>query len=71
VRPFDLDDPSEIGRLNPFLHEKMNGKDMYPMWFILAVRLFTTTFLHAVSDYSSTYGVVDMLELLDALKESK
>jgi predicted GH43/DUF377 family glycosyl hydrolase len=37
---FDLDDPSkEIGRLKePLLSpEKMNGKDMYPMWFILAV----------------------------------
>jgi predicted GH43/DUF377 family glycosyl hydrolase len=26
---------------------------------------------YAVSDYSSTYGVVDMVELLDALKKSK
>jgi predicted GH43/DUF377 family glycosyl hydrolase len=35
---FDLDDPSkEIGRLKEpyFLHEKMNGKDMYPMVLFL------------------------------------
>jgi hypothetical protein len=72
VRPsFDLDDPSkEIGRLKePSLHEKMNGKDMYPMWFILAVRLFTTTIL------PMPYPTIPLLwgrgyaRMLDALKE--
>jgi hypothetical protein len=41
------------------------------MWFILAVRLFTTTayFAYAVSDYSSTYGS-DLAELRCIEKKS-
>jgi hypothetical protein len=38
-------DPSkEIGRLKELLSPREDEReDMYPMWFILAVRLFTTT----------------------------
>jgi predicted GH43/DUF377 family glycosyl hydrolase len=45
---------------------------MYLMSCILVAQLYNNSLIlpYAVSDYSSTYGVVNMLELLDALKKS-
>jgi hypothetical protein len=43
------------------------------MWFILAVAIIhqQQQFCLAVSDYSSTYAVVDLAELISALKRSQ
>jgi len=74
---FDLDDPSkEIGRLDePLLSPREDEREGY----VPNVVYSCGSIIHnnnlilpfAVSDYSSTYGVVDMAELLDALKKSK
>jgi hypothetical protein len=68
----DLDDPSkEIGRLKePLLsHEKMNGR-ICTQWFILRCNYSQQqlNLPYAVSDYSSTYAVVDLAELISEKK---
>jgi predicted GH43/DUF377 family glycosyl hydrolase len=74
---FDLDDPcKEIGRLKePLLSPREHEREGYvPNVVYSCGSLIHNNNLilpYAVSDYSSTYGVVDMVELLDALKKSK
>lgn len=74
---FDLDDPSkEIGRLEePLLAPREDEREGYvPNVVYSCGSLIHNNSLilpYAVSDYSSTYGAVDMVELLDALKKSK
>ncbi|MCJ7758663.1 MAG: glycoside hydrolase family 130 protein [Gillisia sp.] len=74
---FDLDDPSkEIGRLEePLLTPMEHEREGYvPNVVYSCGSLIHNNNLilpYAVSDYSSTYGVVNMTELLDALKRSK
>jgi predicted GH43/DUF377 family glycosyl hydrolase len=74
---FDLDDPSkEIGRLKePLLTPMEHEREGYvPNVVYSCGSLIHNNNLilpYAVSDYSSTYGVVDMTELLDVLKRSK
>ncbi|MEZ7497516.1 glycoside hydrolase family 130 protein [Flavobacterium sp. Arc3] len=74
---FDLDDPSkEIGKLKePLLSPREHEREGYvPNVVYSCGSLIHNNSLilpYAVSDYSSTYGVVDMVELLDALKKSK
>jgi predicted GH43/DUF377 family glycosyl hydrolase len=70
---FDLDDPSkEIGRLDePLLAPQEDERDGYvPNVVYSCGALIHNNALvlpYAVSDYASTYGVVDLTELLDAL----
>jgi predicted GH43/DUF377 family glycosyl hydrolase len=74
---FDLDDPcKEIGRLKePLLSPREHEREGYvPNVVYSCGSLIHNNNLilpYAVSDYSSTYGVVDMVELMDALKKSK
>ena len=74
---FDLDDPSkEIGRLEePLLTPMENEREGYvPNVVYSCGSLIHNNKLilpYAISDYSSTYGIVDMTELLDALRKSK
>lgn len=74
---FDLDDPSkEIGRLKePLLSPLEDEREGYvPNVLYSCGSIIHNNSLilpYAVSDYSSTYGVVDMVELLEALKKSK
>jgi predicted GH43/DUF377 family glycosyl hydrolase len=74
---FDLDDPSkEIGRLKePLLSPLEDEREGYvPNVVYSCGSLIHNNSLilpYAVSDYSSTYCVVDLIELLDALKKSK
>jgi len=74
---FDLDDPlKEIGRLKePLLTPKEDEREGYvPNVVYSCGSLIHNNNLilpYGVSDYSSTYGVVDMTELLDVLKKSK
>jgi len=71
---FDLDDPSkEIGRLSePLLSPLENEREGYVpnVVYSCGAIIHNTSLIlpYAVSDYSSTYGVVDMAELLHALK---
>ncbi|TRX49073.1 glycosidase [Fulvivirga sp. M361] len=71
---FDLDDPSrEIGRLDePLLTPREDEREGYvPNVVYSCGSLIHNNSLilpYAVSDYSSTYGVVDLDELFDALK---
>lgn len=71
---FDLDDPSrEISRLTePLLAPLEDERDGYvPNVVYSCGSLIHNNSLilpYALSDYSSTYGVVDMVELFDALK---
>ena len=71
---FDLDDPSrEIGRLEePILVPREEEREGYvPNVVYSCGSLIHNNSLilpYAVSDYSSTYGVVDLDELFDALK---
>ena len=71
---FDLDDPSkEIGRLKePLLSPREDEREGYvPNVVYSCGSLIHNNNLilpYAVSDYSSTYGIVDMEELLTALK---
>lgn len=74
---FDLIDPSkEIGRLNePLLTPLEDEREGYvPNVVYSCGSLIHNNSLilpYAVSDYSSTYAVVDLVELMDALKKSK
>ncbi|HEX5169683.1 MAG TPA: glycoside hydrolase family 130 protein [Cyclobacteriaceae bacterium] len=74
---FDLDDPSkEIGRLSePLLSPREDERNGYvPNVVYSCGSLIHNNSLilpYALSDYSSTYGVVDMSELLEAIKKSK
>ncbi len=73
----DLDDPSkEIGRLEePLLSPREDEREGYVPNVVYScgsiIHNNSLVLPYAVSDYSSTYGVVDMAELLDALKKSK
>jgi predicted GH43/DUF377 family glycosyl hydrolase len=74
---FDLDDPSkEIGRLHePLLAPKEDEREGYVPNVVYScgaiVHNNSLILPYAVSDYSSTYGVVEMAELIEALKKSK
>jgi predicted GH43/DUF377 family glycosyl hydrolase len=74
---FDLDDPSkEIGRLSePLLTPLEDEREGYvPNVVYSCGSLIHNNSLilpYAVSDYSSTYAVIDLAELLEALKNSK
>jgi predicted GH43/DUF377 family glycosyl hydrolase len=70
---FDLDDPSKWpdSKIPYFRHVKRNEKVMYPNVVYSCGSIIHNNSLilpYAVSDYSSTYGWSNMLELLDALK---
>lgn len=77
VSLFDLDDPSkEIGRLKePLLSPLEDEREGYVPNVVYScgaiIHNNSLILPYAVSDYSSTYAVVDMVELLDALKKSK
>jgi len=74
---FDLDDPSkEIGRLSePLLSPLEDEREGYVPNVVYScgsiIHNNSLILPYAVSDYSSTYGVVNMTELLEALKKSK
>jgi predicted GH43/DUF377 family glycosyl hydrolase len=74
---FDLDDPSkEIGRLKePLLSPLEDEREGYVPNVVYScgsiIHNNSLILPYAVSDYSSTYSVVDMAELMDALKKSK
>jgi predicted GH43/DUF377 family glycosyl hydrolase len=74
---FDLDDPSkEIGRLRePLLSPREDEREGYVPNVVYScgaiVHNESLILPYAVSDYSSTYGVVEMAELIEALKKSK
>ena len=73
---FDLDDPSkEIGRLKePLLSPLEDEREGYVPNVVYScgaiIHNGSLILPYAVSDYSSTYAVVNMVELLDALKNS-
>lgn len=73
---FDLDDPSkEIGRLSePLLTPQEDEREGYVPNVVYScgaiIHNQSLILPYAVSDYSSTYGVVDMEELLYTLKNS-
>jgi predicted GH43/DUF377 family glycosyl hydrolase len=73
---FDLDDPSkEIGRLHePLLAPREDEREGYVPNVVYScgaiVHNDSLILPYAVSDYSSTYGVVQMAELIEALKKS-
>jgi predicted GH43/DUF377 family glycosyl hydrolase len=70
----DLDDPSkEIGRLDePLLSPREDEREGYVPNVVYScgsiIHNNSLILPYAVSDYSSTYGVVDMAELMHALK---
>jgi predicted GH43/DUF377 family glycosyl hydrolase len=72
---FDLDDPSkEIGRLDePLLSPREDEREGYVPNVVYScgsiIHNNSLILPYAVSDYSSTYGVVDMAELTEALKK--
>lgn len=74
---FDLDDPSkEIGRLKePLLSPLEDEREGYVPNVVYScgsiIHNNSLILPYAISDYSSTYAVVDMIELMDALKQSK
>jgi predicted GH43/DUF377 family glycosyl hydrolase len=74
---FDLDDPSrEIGRLSvPLLSPREDEREGYVPNVVYScgsiIHNNSLILPYAVSDYSSRYGVVDMAELLEAIKKSK
>ena len=74
---FDLDDPSkEIGRLKePLLSPLEDEREGYVPNVVYScgsiIHNNSLILPYAVSDYSSTYSVVNMVELIDALKKSK
>ncbi|MFV8370053.1 glycoside hydrolase family 130 protein [Flavobacterium sp. LB2R40] len=74
---FDLDDPSkEIGRLKePLLSPLEDEREGYVPNVVYScgsiIHNCSLILPYAVSDYSSTYGVVDLIELIEALKKSK
>lgn len=73
---FDLDDPSkEIGRLKePLLSPLEDEREGYVPNVVYScgaiIHNGSLILPYAVSDYSSTYAVVNMVDLLDALKNS-
>jgi predicted GH43/DUF377 family glycosyl hydrolase len=73
---FDLDDPSkEIGRLKePLLSPLEDEREGYVPNVVYScgsiIHNNSLILPYAVSDYSSTYGVVDLVELIEALKKS-
>ncbi|TDE27288.1 MULTISPECIES: glycoside hydrolase family 130 protein [Flavobacterium] len=73
---FDLDDPSkEIGRLKePLLSPQEDEREGYVPNVVYScgsiIHNNSLILPYAVSDYSSTYGVVDLVELIEALKKS-
>ena len=73
----DLEDPSiEIGRLSePLLSPLEDEREGYVPNVVYScgaiIHNNSLILPYAVSDYSSTYAVVDMSELIDALKKSK
>jgi predicted GH43/DUF377 family glycosyl hydrolase len=73
----DLEDPSiEIGRLSePLLSPLEDEREGYVPNVVYScgaiIHNNSLILPYAVSDYSSTYAVVDMGELIDALKKSK
>jgi predicted GH43/DUF377 family glycosyl hydrolase len=74
---FDLDDPSkEIGRLEePLLSPREDEREGYVPNVVYScgaiIHNENLILPYAVSDYSSTYGVVSMTDLLNALKQSQ
>ena len=74
---FDLDNPSkEIGRLKePLLSPLEDEREGYVPNVVYScgsiIHNNSLILPYAISDYSSTYAVVDMAELMDALKKSK
>jgi predicted GH43/DUF377 family glycosyl hydrolase len=74
---FDLDDPSkEIGRLKePLLSPREDEREGYVPNVVYScgsiIHNNSLILPYAVSDYSSTYGVVDLVALIEALKKSK
>lgn len=72
---FDLDDPSkEIGRLaEPLLSPREDEREGYVPNVVYScgslIHNQSLIIPYAVSDYLSTYGVVDLKELLEALKK--
>jgi len=74
---FDLDDPSkEIGRLpEPLLSPLEEEREGYVPNVVYScgsiIHNDSLILPYAVSDYASTYAVVNMVELLQALKNSK
>lgn len=74
---FDLEDPSkEIGRLKePLLSPLEDEREGYVPNVVYScgsiIHNNSLILPYAVSDYSSTYAVVNMIELIDALKKSK
>ena len=74
---FDLDDPSkEIGRLpEPLLSPLEDEREGYVPNVVYScgsiIHNESLILPYAVSDYSSSYAVVYLKELLDALKESR
>jgi predicted GH43/DUF377 family glycosyl hydrolase len=74
---FDLDDPSkEIGRLHePLLAPREDEREGYVPNVVYScgaiVHNKSLILPYAVSDYLSTYGVVELAELIEALKKSK
>jgi predicted GH43/DUF377 family glycosyl hydrolase len=74
---FDLDDPSkEIGRLEePLLSPREDEREGYVPNVVYScgsiIHNNSLILPYAVSDYSSTYGTLDMMDLLEALKKSK
>jgi predicted GH43/DUF377 family glycosyl hydrolase len=74
---FDLDNPSrEIGRLaEPLLTPLEEEREGYVPNVVYScgsiIHNNSLILPYAVSDYSSTYAVVDMVELMGALKDSK
>jgi predicted GH43/DUF377 family glycosyl hydrolase len=77
VSLFDLDDPSkEIGRLpEPLLTPLEDEREGYVPNVVYScgsiIHNNNLILPYAVSDYSSTYAVIDMVELMVALKNSK
>lgn len=73
---FDLDDPTkEIGRLKePLLSPQEDEREGYVPNVVYScgsiIHNNSLILPYAVSDYSSTYGVVDLVDLIDALKRS-
>lgn len=73
---FDLEDPSkEIGRLKePLLSPLEDEREGYVPNVVYScggiIHNSSLILPYAVSDYSSTYAIVDLVELLDALKKS-
>ena len=73
---FDLDDPSkEIGRLDePLLSPREDEREGYVpnVVYSCGALIHNNSLIlpFAVSDYSSTYGVVDVPELLNGIKQS-